>query len=68
MAGGTLAHNPRAIHSSSMRPPFESYPLFYGTTGSLVPRTWKIFRAEEAQWFALTESALDQFYSSKLKI
>jgi TRAP-type mannitol/chloroaromatic compound transport system substrate-binding protein len=29
---------------------------------------WKIFRAEEAQWFALTESALDQFYSSKLKI
>jgi len=29
---------------------------------------WKIFRAEEAQWFALTESALDQFYSSKLKM
>jgi TRAP-type mannitol/chloroaromatic compound transport system substrate-binding protein len=29
---------------------------------------WKIFRAEEAQWFALTESALDQFYTSKLKI
>jgi TRAP-type mannitol/chloroaromatic compound transport system substrate-binding protein len=28
---------------------------------------WKVFRAEEAQWFALTESALDQFYSAKLK-
>jgi TRAP-type mannitol/chloroaromatic compound transport system substrate-binding protein len=28
---------------------------------------WKKFRAEEAQWFALTESALDQFYTAKLK-
>ena len=29
---------------------------------------WKKFQAEEAQWFALTESALDQFYTAKLKI
>ena len=29
---------------------------------------WKKFRVEEAQWFALTESALDQFYSAKLKV
>jgi TRAP-type mannitol/chloroaromatic compound transport system substrate-binding protein len=28
---------------------------------------WKKFRAEEAAWFALTESALDQFYTGKLK-
>ena len=29
--------------------------------------SWKKFQAEEAQWFALTESAIDQFYSTKLK-
>jgi TRAP-type mannitol/chloroaromatic compound transport system substrate-binding protein len=28
---------------------------------------WKKFQVEEAQWFALTESALDQFYTAKLK-
>lgn len=28
--------------------------------------TWKKFRSEEAQWFALSESAMDQFLSSNL--
>ena len=27
---------------------------------------WKVFRAEEAAWFALSESAMDAFLSSKL--
>jgi TRAP-type mannitol/chloroaromatic compound transport system substrate-binding protein len=27
---------------------------------------WKKFRAEEAQWFALSESAMDQFFATKL--
>lgn len=27
---------------------------------------WKVFRAEEAAWFALSESAMDQFFSTKL--
>ena len=27
---------------------------------------WKKFRAEEAAWFALAESAMDEFLSSKL--
>ena len=27
---------------------------------------WKKFRAEEAQWFALTESAIDQFFATNL--
>ena len=28
--------------------------------------SWKTFRAEEAQWFALAESAMDQFFATKL--
>ena len=28
---------------------------------------WTKFRAEEAQWFALAESAMDQFFAAKLK-
>jgi TRAP-type mannitol/chloroaromatic compound transport system substrate-binding protein len=28
---------------------------------------WKKFRAEEAQWFALSESAMDQFFATKLQ-
>jgi len=28
---------------------------------------WKKFRAEEAQWFGLAESAIDQFFSTKAK-
>lgn len=28
--------------------------------------SWKTFRAEEAQWFALSESAMDQFFATKL--
>ena len=28
---------------------------------------WTKFRAEEAQWFALAESAMDQFFATKLK-
>ena len=27
---------------------------------------WKKFRAEEGQWFALSESAMDQFFATKL--
>ena len=28
---------------------------------------WTKFRAEEAQWFALAESAMDQYFAAKLK-
>ena len=28
--------------------------------------SWKTFRAEEAAWFALAESAMDQFFATKL--
>jgi TRAP-type mannitol/chloroaromatic compound transport system substrate-binding protein len=27
---------------------------------------WKKFQAEEAQWFALSESAMDQFFAAKM--
>ena len=40
--------------------------MYEGPKFKAIYEPWKKFRAEEAQWFALSESAMDQFFATKL--